>query len=340
MSTFVPRSVWVILSSLFLTVALVSAQSYTYQTFDVALSGAYETKILGLSDAGTMAGMYNVPDANRDPVYKPWFKYWNKAAIKVVQPGYQLTLHDANGNGQMVGGYSKSKGGHGAFYKKESTFWPILGPHSEPGRTCAISQKDTRLGSAVVACSYVDTALDAPGIFFWDPKTRVVLGTIPVLNVDEFMVLGMNNRRDVTGMLRLAGVPGPDEHGVRDPNDHEWGFVGWADPAAHGGQALELVDANCARDSIEFNHTWVQDINDASLMAVTCRVDEFDWETVIFSYTYDGVTWTPITAPGFPLDTRVRRITNNGMLAGEYWDSNTYTVHGFIAKPVQAVVAQ
>jgi hypothetical protein len=304
--------VWLILLIVLLTASLASAQ-YTYQSIDVPLTGARNTRIHGLTDLGTMAGIYD--DANG--VQRNWMYRQGKQRFDpVIQPGQQLYIQDINGDLRMVGNaLPKGQGKHqNGFMKKESVFVRIFGPNGEPTQNCAMNQ------ASLVACEYDDIHAGS-SIVLWNAKAKSnenpVVGAFTIPGVARLHVGGINGHGDVVGSAFTV------------EDDQERGFIHWGDPSAHGGQAFVLVDAPCGGED---NDTLVQDINDAGVMAVVC-ID--DWA---YSYAYDGVTWTRLAVPG-AWDTIVTRVNNPGQFAGWYTEFETELSHGFIATPITPAVA-
>jgi hypothetical protein len=297
---YMPTHLWLILSILLCTVSLVSAQTYRYETVDVPLTGIGWTRITGMTDRGTMSGIYLDTQANE----RSWFYRRDKGQFEVVeQPGKHLIVQDINSSMCMSGEYLDSTGSHG-FVKKESQFTTIRvdGAHSVQG--CGLNT------IGLVVCTYQD-ARGTHGLLY-DLDLKKVVKSIDVPGALQTSVGGINNANDIVGAF--------DEN-----NGQVYRTRGFLVRGDWNGteEKVTVIDAPCG------GGTSIRDINDHGIMAVMC----FDMpsEGDAYSYAFDGVRWKELRVPD-SYSTQVTRVNNAGELVGWY-DGGDGKTHGFIARP-------
>jgi hypothetical protein len=298
---------WSALAILLLTTTLTSAQTpttYIYRTVDVPFIGAVHTQINGLTDLGTMSGIYGDTQGK----WRSWvYRRVTKTFVKVTQPGKPLWVEDIDANQKMVGYYHDTAGGVQSFFKKNSVFHTIRGPNGEAVYGCTIAITDG------IICTYDDTV---------QGKVRGLVsnGSVVTHTFDleahapyGWQTLGINDYRDIVGYIQFY--------------EHTSGFL-LTSGDFHTGEpsVVTVFDAPCG------GSTLAMDVNNDLLMAVTC------WNQGHTSYVTDGVTYTEIAMPE-GVETHVRRINRGGQVAG-YYIGVDGREHGFIGTPTVNLAAR
>ena len=297
-------SVVVLLGSLLTPVALHAAAAtgpclsddvYTYCPVDVPLPGQGWTRIVGMTEMGSLVGTHR--DLNGTD--RSWRYSWKTKTFTAVRaPGQQLILTDLNNTGRVVGNYH-TRTEDGTFTVKGGRLRVIPGI----GMGCNLNN------DGGLACAEVDE--DGITVTVLADTSGIRRGTIRIPDAHETIPLGLGDAGDVVGTfteLPTFRWRGWHQHGVGGERE---------------GQ-IDIIDAPCD------GYTFVQDINLADTMAVVCIPPD---ETLPpESYVYDGETWTPVRVP-HSAETTVMRITNRGHLAGWYRNQD-FIPHGFIATPL------
>ena len=302
------RALLITCCAVLLSTSVASAQ-FTYRTIVPKLpqvSVVEKSRVTGLTDTGTMVGLYKPPNG-------PWgswlYRSGKQTYTKVIQPGWRLYIEDVTDVQQKMVGYGEKnnvlhsvmKWGNGS-----SLFKVIRTSNGDETTNCALAGN-----TADAICMYWDETVEHERGIYWN-SAGFQEGPIIDLEVPDLVGWAVKGTAS-SYPINLAGIV---NHHPPDGQERQDGFV-------EIDGVVSLVVAPCG------GHTIVQDLSYDGLMAVTC----FDEGIVKYlSYAYDGVTWEPLMVPG-SRETVVRRVNNLGQYAGYYVDANGLD-QGFVATPI------